>query len=141
MDIDIFSSQEIQLVKCLNRLNVEYVPTPYSRKSLIWVVDGRLHNHETFDIIPDTQFEFLFSKYRVDDTQSWLSTYKIDTYTFMFYEKEEDKGVADDGKCSHEHKENETGKKYLKKQWKRPPRACVCLFLIHTHWGISGETW
>lgn len=85
-------------------------PTSYSRKSLIWVVDGRLHNHETFDIIPDTWFELLRIVWKWMTRQSWR---KIDTYTFMFYEKEEDKGVADDGKCSHEHKKNKTGKKYL----------------------------
>ena len=49
---------------------------------------------------------------------SQRNKWQIDTNTFMFDEKEEDKGVADYCKRSHEHQENETGKKYLENQWK-----------------------
>ena len=38
----------------------------------------------------------------------------VDTYTFMFDEKEEDKGVADYSQCPHNNQENEAGKKNLK---------------------------
>ena len=37
-----------------------------------------------------------------------------DTYTLMFDEKKEDKGVADYCQCPHNHQENEAGKKNLK---------------------------